>query len=125
VPVAVIVIGALVVPGAMFPVVNAPLSAVTSWTMLSAFIHATDWPATIDAGFGENELLPFWPVTVIVNVAPPGVGVGVGVGVGEVGLLMLLLLPQPTTVTAAKSSPPSASVSFVFMISPPSAGPAA
>jgi hypothetical protein len=93
-----IVIGALVSPGAMEPALNAPESAVGTWTTLSAFLHATDWPALTDAGFGENELPPFMPVMVIVTsaVAP---GVGEGVGDGDEGLAELL--PQAAVKTSA------------------------
>jgi hypothetical protein len=65
------VIGALVAPGAMLPVLKEPSFAVAVWVMLSAFRHATVWPAVTVAGFGEKDWVPFSPAIVIVTSAVP------------------------------------------------------
>src|SRR5512136_1991830 len=99
-------IGALVVPGAMLPVLNDPPSAATLCVMLSAFRHATVGPAVTLAGFGEKDWLPFMPVIVIVTSAgvppppppPPGFW-------GAVGLLLLPQLAATRAKTERATTP--------------------
>src|SRR5512135_2919624 len=105
------VMGLLVEPGAMVPVLNEPLSAVAVCVMTSALRHATVWPTFTVPGFGENEFPPFMPVIVIVTLAvPPACGVG--------DMALLLLLPHAVRTAASTSNPPSFSVLLGFITSP-------
>src|SRR5512139_1394582 len=85
------VMGLLVAPGAMLPVLKAPPSALAVCVMLSALRQATVWPTFAVDGFGENDWLPFMPLIVIVTsaVTPPPPPLPPGVGDGDVGLLEL------------------------------------
>src|SRR5260221_7371762 len=76
--------GALVAPGATFPVLKAPPSAVAVWVRLSAFCQETVCPTFTVAGFAENELLKFMLriITTTSGVPPAGGVVVVGVVVG-------------------------------------------
>jgi hypothetical protein len=86
-PAVFIVIGLLVAPGAMVPVSNADPSAVAVWGIVSPLCHATVCPTFSVAGFGENELLPFMPLMVIVIAPVAGLEVGGSVaGDGDVGM---------------------------------------
>ena len=109
------------------PVLKAPVSAVAVWGSESPLYQDTVWPALTVAGFGEYELLPFMPATVIVTSAVVGAGVFPGGEygsdvdeVGELGLA-LLLPPQPNIVIAIKSRLPAVAVVRVFIMLPPGA----
>lgn len=114
-PAADIVIGLLVAPGAIVPVLKPPLSAVAVWDVLSAFLQATVWPAFNVPGLGENELLPFMPLIVIVTSAVTVVPAGVPLG--EVGVVAIELPPQPNIAVAATRANPAPPSSVNLMLS--------
>ncbi len=98
VPAVFILIGALLEPGAMSPVLNAPESAVAVCVVLSLLLHATVCPTFIVIVTGAKLKLLIVTVT---SAEPP---VGVGVGVGPTGLLPL---PQATANIATASERPT------------------
>jgi hypothetical protein len=92
-PVEDIVIGVLVEPGLMDPVLKLPLSAVAVCVTLSSFFHATVWPALTVVAAGENAMLA---IEIVTSAA----------GVGEVGVAVLPP-PQATASTSSDSATPA------------------
>jgi hypothetical protein len=87
VPAVFITIAALVEPGAIVPVSNAPVFDVAVCAVLSLFCHATFCPTFTVIELGANAKLLMLIVT---SAPPPGEGEGEGLGDGDVGDTELL-----------------------------------
>ncbi len=86
-------IGPLVLPGEMLPVLNELSSATMSCVLLSALCQATVLPTPTAEGLGENEFVPAMPTISIVTSAGAG---------GDEGFDDELLLQPPTEANAIR-----------------------